>query len=177
MQRHPEWLDGQCVLHVSPEPCFVDDYARRAGTYVKADFTPAYDEIQIDLQNISFPDEVFDLVICHNVIEHIPDDRLALTEIFRVLRPGGIALLSAPMIDAWETTYENPEITAAERDLHFNQCDHYRIYGRDLYARIHTPGFNVTADVAKEPQVHQHGLERGETIFVATKPVGIVRVA
>jgi SAM-dependent methyltransferase len=169
--RHPEWIDDKCLLHVSPEPCFVQEYAARAKTYVRGDYDPAHDEVKIDLQTIDYPDALFDLVICHNVIEHIPDDRRALEEIYRVLRPGGVAILSAPMIDAWDHTYENPAvITAMERELHFAQEDHYRIYGRDLYDRIRAAGFDLAVDIAQEPAVHQYALERGETIFIASKP-------
>ena len=95
-----------------------------------------------------------------------------------MLRPCGVALLSAPLIDAWDDTYENPSIvTPQERDLHFNQDNHYRIYGRDLYDRIRSVGFGLDVDIAKEPEVHRHALERGETIFIATKPLPGVRSA
>lgn len=172
VERHPEWIDGKHVLHVAPEPCFVQDYTRRTAHYVRGDYDPAPDEVKVDLQEINFPDAWFDLVICHNIIEHVPDDVRALQEIHRVLRSGGVALLSAPMIDAWEHTYENPAITVPkQRDLHFNQDDHYRIYGRDLYDRIRSVGFDLSVDVAREPEVHKHALERGETIFIAVKPL------
>jgi len=175
LSRHPEWLDGKDVLHVAPEPCFVNEYYDRAGRYVRGDYDPAEGEVRIDLQDISFPEASFDLLIAHNVIEHLPDDRQALAEMYRVLRPGGVALISAPLIDAWEQTYENPAIVAkSERDLHFNQDDHYRIYGRDLYDRIRAAGFVLSVDVAKEPEVHRYGLERGETIFIGGKAVAEV---
>jgi SAM-dependent methyltransferase len=171
VSKHPDWINGKRVLHVAPEPCFVRDYQRRAGDYVRGDFDPAPDEVKIDLQGIDFDTAAFDLVICHNVIEHVPNDLQALREIFRILRPGGIALLSAPLIDAWEKTYENSVIvTPQERDLHFNQEDHYRIYGRDLSDRIRQAGFDISLDVAQEPDVHRYALERGETIFIARKP-------
>jgi hypothetical protein len=88
-----------------------------------------------------------------------------------VLRRGGVALLSAPLVDAWAETYENPAMqTPIERDLHFGQSDHFRIYGRDLYDRIRAAGFDLSVDVAREPEVARYGLERGETIFIATRP-------
>jgi SAM-dependent methyltransferase len=172
IDRNPQWLDGKDLLHISAEPCFVQDYTRRTKTYVMGDFDPAQGEVAVDIQAIKFPDQTFDAVICHNVIEHVPDDRKALSEFFRVLRPGGVALLSAPLIDAWETTYENPIIeTEPQRDLHFGQADHFRIYGRDLYDRIRAVGFDLSVDIACEPDVARYGLERGETIFIARRLV------
>jgi SAM-dependent methyltransferase len=169
--KHRDWIDDKHVLHVAPEPCFVRDYAQRAKRYVPGDYDPAPDEVKVDLQAIDYPPESFDLVIFHNIIEHLPDDMRGLREVFRVLRNGGVAILSAPMIDAWEHTYENPAIISPEqRELHFNQEDHYRIYGSDLYDRLRSVGFQLTTDIAKEPEVHRHALERGETIFIAKKP-------
>jgi SAM-dependent methyltransferase len=159
-------------LHFAPEPSLVKDYTQRARKYVRADYDPASDELKIDLQAIDFPNDSFDLIICHNVIEHVPDDRKGLTEMFRVLRPGGVALISAPIVDAWKFTYEDPAVVEAwDRDLHFNQDDHYRIYGRDLYDRIRAAGFELSVDVAEEPDVRRYGLDRGETIFIAVKPL------
>ena len=88
VSHHREWIDGRDILHFAPEPSLVKDYTQRARKYVRADYDPASDELKIDLQAIDFPNDSFDLIICHNVIEHVPDDRKGLTEMFRVLRPG-----------------------------------------------------------------------------------------
>jgi SAM-dependent methyltransferase len=173
MDRHPDWLDGQAVLHFAPEPCFDQRYADRlkstGGNYVRAEFDPQNGETKVDLQAIPFADGSFDTVICHNVLEHVPDDHKALTEIARVLKAGGRALLSVPLLDAWAHTYEDPSIMSEQgRDLHFNQDDHFRLYGRDFHDRIRRAGLDFTADVATEPEVSRYGLERGETIFIAT---------
>jgi SAM-dependent methyltransferase len=169
--HHPEWIDGAEVLHFAPEPCFVADYEKRANRYVRADYDPAGDEDRVDIQSMPYADQSFDTIICHNVLEHVPDDRAALAECFRVLRPGGRALFSFPLCDAWEENYENPSITDPQgRDLHFNQRDHFRYYGRDAYDRIRAAGFHLETDIAREPAVHRHALERGETIFIAMKP-------
>jgi SAM-dependent methyltransferase len=170
MERCPGWLDGRDVLHFSAEPCFVKDYRRRARRYVMADYSPGPEEVQADLQALPFEDASFDTAIAHNVLEHIPDDRMALSELARVLRPDGVALLSVPIVDAWDETYEDPGQSAPDlRDLHFNQHDHFRLYGRDFIDRVRAAGFRVETDVAREPAVHRYSLERGETIFVALR--------
>src|SRR5690606_22633231 len=113
----------------------------------------------------------FDRVVCNHVLEHV-DDRKALAEIFRVLRPGGIALLSTPLIEAWATSYEDDSIQDPDmRVLHFGQDDHLRYFGRDVRDRIASAGFALEDFVATEPDVATYGLLRGECIFMATKPV------
>lgn len=173
MDQHPEWLDGKVVLHFAPEPCFEHRYGERlaatGGKYVRADYNPTKGETKVDLQAIPFADDTFDTVICHNVLEHVPDDHKALTELARVLKPGGRALLTVPIITAWESTYEDTSVTSDEgRDLLFNQFDHLRLYGLDFLDRMRKAGLDFWANVACEPQVSRYGLERGETIFIAS---------
>lgn len=173
VERHPDWLDGQDVLHFAPEYCLDQRYQvrmkARGGRYVRADFAPRKGETQVDLHAIPFPERSFDTVICHNVLEHVADDHKALLEIARVLRPDGRALISVPMFDAWAQTYEEPSISSTTgRDLHFNKDDHLRLYGRDFYDRLAHAGLDLETYVAAEPEVSRYGLERGETIFIAT---------
>ena len=173
INRHPDWIDGAHVLHFAPEPCFRQRYEERitatGGRYVRAAYVPLKGETQVDMQAIPFPDSSFDTVIHHNVLEHVPNDHKALTEIARVLKPGGRTILTVPLIDAWEHTYEDRSIeTEKGRDLHFNQHDHLRLYGRDFHSLLTRGGFDHHSYVAEEPEVSRYGLERGETIFIAT---------
>lgn len=174
MGRHPDWLDGRQVLHFAPEPSLDQRTADRlratGGTYVRAEYTPTNGETKVDLLNMQFDNASFDTIILHNVLEHVGDDHRALTELFRVVRPDGRVILSVPMLDAWEHTYEDPTITSEQaRDLYFNQEDHLRLYGRDFRDRLARAGFGFTAYVAMEPEVSRYGLERGETIFICTR--------
>lgn len=114
------------VLHVAPET-FIEGYLRsRFDTYVGADIEPKPDQVRADLRDLQFDDQSFDLVYASHVLEHIDDDRRALAEVRRVLRPGGIAILPVPIIA--ETTVEYPEPSAAE---HY----HVRAPGKDYYDR------------------------------------------
>jgi SAM-dependent methyltransferase len=173
VQRNRDWIEGAQVLHFAPEACFDQRYQQRiastGGRYVRAAYAPRKGETQVDMQAIPFPDDTFDTVIHHNVLEHVADDHQALTEIARVLKPGGRTILTVPFFDAWAKTYEDPSIAkGAERDLHFNKDDHLRLYGRDFLERLARAGFSYTTYVAEEPEVSRYGLERGETIFIAT---------
>lgn len=124
----------------------------------------------LDIEAMDLPEESFDVAICHQVIEHV-DDRKALAELFRILTPGGFAVLTTPVCEGWDETYENPEaVSRRDRILHFGQGDHTRYYGRDFRDRIRAAGFALTEFTAVEPHVSAHALERGGKLFIATKP-------
>jgi SAM-dependent methyltransferase len=115
------------------------------------------------------PDESYDVVICSHVLEHV-DDRRALAEIRRVLTIRGLAVLMVPIVEGWDRTYENDAIRSpSERMLHFGQEDHVRFYGSDLRDRIRESGFDLQEFTAIEPDVHLHGLQRGEKLFLALR--------
>jgi len=135
------------VLHVAPEQCFYKRFRNMKNlTYVTADLESPLADFKTDIQDMPFPGNEFDVVICNHVLEHVPDDRKAMREIFRVLKKGGYALLQVPTDYAAEHTYENPSITdPAERARHFRQKDHYRLYGRDYLQRLSECGFQITS--------------------------------
>jgi SAM-dependent methyltransferase len=109
--------------------------------------------------------------MANHVLEHIPDDRAAMRELFRLLRPGGFALLTTPINATREATYENPAVTREpERWAHFSAHDHLRYYGLDFAARLADAGFKVeTFRVSPEQEV-KFGLLRDEWIYIARKP-------
>jgi SAM-dependent methyltransferase len=134
------------MLHVAPEAAL----APRLSTaptidYLSADLDPTRAMVGMDLTDIQLPDDSFDVIYCSHVLEHIPDDRRAMRELFRVLAPDGWAILQSPV---WrEVTEEDPSMTnPAERAARFGQSDHLRSYGRDYAERLAEPGFQVTVD-------------------------------
>jgi len=50
----------------------------------------------MDVTNLPFKNSSFDIVICSEVLEHIPDDKRALSELVRILKPGKILAVSVP---------------------------------------------------------------------------------
>jgi len=107
------------------------------------------------------------------VLEHVPDDRKAISEMYRVLRPGGLAVVQVPLDDGRAETYEDPEVTdPAERAKLFGQADHVRVYGRDLTSRLGEAGFHVTVERYAEEltplQRERMGI-RIEPLFVCRK--------
>jgi SAM-dependent methyltransferase len=171
------WLDREGridqatrVLHFAPEQDFIPILRGRAGTYVTADLMRRGMDLQLNIEQLDLPEASFDLIIAHQILEHV-DHRKALAECFRCLAPGGILVVTTPIIEAWDTTYENPEVvTARGRLLHFGQIDHTRYFGRDLKDHMRAAGFTLQEYVAKEPDVSTHALIRGETLFILMKP-------
>lgn len=92
-------------------------------------------DVTLDITNSHFPDAEFDLICCSHVLEHVDDDRAAIREIYRMLKPGGTALLMVPITE--DVTYEDPSVTSPEeREAKFGQSDHVRAYGRDFVERV-----------------------------------------
>lgn len=168
--RNPELLSGADVLHFAPEISTREYLSKFAGSYVGCDLFPHDDVIKINIEAIDLPDSKFSLIMCSHVLEHV-NDKLALKEMFRVLRLGGTALLMFPIIEGWDNTYENPEITSeVDRLRYYGQEDHVRYFGRDARDRIKQAGFELSEYTATEPDISTYGLLRGEKIFIASKP-------
>lgn len=169
------WMDremalprGARVLHFAAEPWVRGWFEARGAEYLTADVNDLFD-LQLDIEAMDLPDGSFDLVMANHVLEHV-DDARALSEMHRVLRPGGQAVITVPMIEGWDETYENPALASDEaRRLHYGDPTHRRFYGRDVRARIRAAGFALSEFVAVEPDVSRHALHRGERIFVGLK--------
>lgn len=96
----------------------------------------------MDLQDIKYNDNTFDLVICNHVLEHIIDDHIAIKELYRITKKGGKAIISVPILQ--EKTFEDSSIITPEERLKvFFQKDHVRICGVDYIERIMEVGFKV----------------------------------
>ncbi|MBK9076419.1 MAG: methyltransferase domain-containing protein [Flavobacteriales bacterium] len=170
---------GHRVLHVAPDRSLREMLRKAPGvTYIAGDKqAPGYsypqDTIDLDITALDFPDDHFDLIICSHVLEHVPEDRTAMRELCRVLRPGGTAILLVPMSDR-PTTDEDPSVTdPQERFRRFGQTDHVRLYGRDYMDRLREAGFIVTVDdmAAQLPpaDVFRYGLLRRDLLVIGSK--------
>ncbi len=165
------------LLHFAPEAALrpvIED--ADLVEYISTDLEMDDVTIKMDIGDLLFKDDVFDCVICSHVLEHIPDDRKAMREIRRVLRPGGFALVLVPILGTPDgKTYEDPAIvTPEERERVFGQDDHVRIYGQDFPDRLSESGFavqEVNPGRDLDPDVvSRFGLLRDERIFVC-RPV------
>ena len=129
--------------------------------------------LKMDLTATTFESNIFDAAICVHVLEHIQDDRLAIQELYRVLKPGGWAVISVP-IRLDQKTYEDPLIiTPEERERAFGEKGHMRFYGYDLTDRLEACGFQVQLDLGTnidDKTMKKYGLLNDENIFFVRKP-------
>ena len=136
-------IDGAAVLHLVPEYCLESLLAPRARRYVTGGWNLGAS--RLDATRLPFADGRFDVLIACDLLEHIADERAALAEMHRVLRPGGVAVLTVPTSDGAQTTVEDPSIVEPEaRERAYGQSDHVRLYGADVAARVAAAGFTVS---------------------------------
>jgi len=164
------------LLHLAPEPGILARLRERGDfEYVTADLDSPHADDRVDVQALPYEDTSFDALICSHVLEHVPDDRRAMGELLRVLRPGGTALLMVPVDRSLASTKEDPSVTdEAGRRAAFWQEDHLRLYGRDFAGRLEAAGFAVEVrPLAAEhgaAAARRFGLSELDDLFVARRP-------
>jgi predicted SAM-dependent methyltransferase len=163
------------VLHIAPEQCFLKVFKSQKNlNYTTADLYSPIADVKADICDLPFEENSFDVVFCNHVLEHITDDKKAMSELFRVLKPGGMGIFQIPQDLTLETTYEDFSITnPEERKKHFGQYDHVRIYGKDYFNKLRNVGFKVTeVDYSKkisQDLLIKYCLVKGEILPVCTK--------
>lgn len=114
--------------------------------YRTADLFRATVDDRVDITDMKpYADGTLDIFICSHILEHVPDDRKAMRELYRVLKPGGFGIVMVPLVHGVEETLEDPAITSDhQRWKHYGSGDHLRQYGRrDFVARLGEAGFRV----------------------------------
>ena len=133
------------TLHIAPEQCFLKIFKKQKNLdYITSDLESPIADVKADICNLPFKDDSFDVVFCNHVLEHIPDDKKAMQELFRVLKKGGFGVFQIPQDMSRENTFEDASITdKEERTKIFGQYDHVRVYGRDYFNKLRSVGFKV----------------------------------
>ena len=173
--RDAETNSALKVLHFAPEQAFYKLFRNQKNLdYITTDLFSPLADVKADICNLPFEDNQYDVILCNHVLEHIPDDTKAMQELYRVLKPGGMAILQIPQDLSRATTFADDSITdQKERAKIFGQYDHVRIYGRDYFDKLRSIGFKVieedyTNKIAPE-LVEKYCLAKGEIIPVCFK--------
>lgn len=164
------------MLHVAPELCFMSRFdALENLEYITGDIESPLAKVKMDIHEIPFEDNYFDIIFCNHVLEHVDDDKKALSEMRRVLKPGGWAILQVPFFYPLpKITYEDKNIiNPQDREKAFGQDDHVRMYGEDYGARLAESGFQVVEerlidDLSTEEKT-RYALPENEVIYKVVK--------
>lgn len=163
------------MLHFAPEQAFYKRFRKMKNLdYTTTDLNSPLADVKADICKLPFKNNTYDIIFCNHVLEHIPDDKKAMEEIFRVLKPGGMAILQIPQDLSRKATFEDNSITdRQERAKIFGQYDHVRIYGYDYFDKLRKVGFSVEevnyTRQLSETEVEKFRLAKGEILPVCRK--------
>lgn len=163
------------VLHMAPEQCFLKRFKKlKHIDLITADLYSPIVDVKADICDLPFNNDQFDIIFCNHVLEHIPDDKKAMQELYRVLKKGGMAILQIPQDYSRDVTYEDFSITSPEeRAKHFGQYDHVRVYGSDYFDRLRAVGFKVEevnySEKLSSEEVDTYRLQKNEILPVCFK--------
>ncbi|TDN81822.1 methyltransferase family protein [Salegentibacter sp. 24] len=163
------------VLHFAPEQAFYKRFRKLQNLdYTTTDLNSPLADVEADICNLPFKENEFDFILCNHVLEHIEDDTRAMQELYRILKPGGTAILQIPQDLNREHTFEDDSITdRKERERIFGQYDHVRIYGRDYFEKLRSIGFKVVQEAYTEQlspeEIDKYRLAKAEVIPVCYK--------
>jgi 2-polyprenyl-3-methyl-5-hydroxy-6-metoxy-1,4-benzoquinol methylase len=149
-------------LHFAPEP--VLEYEIRKYTqhlyYTTDHQMPDVDFPKEDIQELSFGDSSFDLILSNHVLEHVPDDQQAVTELARILTPGGAAIITVP--GDWRRRQ-------TKTYSHLNYNGHYRDYGTDILDMFMRHFDSVKRKNLYNYNGRRHAIKKLEYAFVCEK--------
>ena len=149
------------LLHFAPEQAFLKRFRKLKNIdYTTTDIESPLADIKADICNLPFNDNEFDVILCNHVLEHVKDDKKAMAELYRVMKPGGWGIFQIPQDLKREVTFEDDSITdPKERARIFGQYDHVRIYGRDYFDKLRSAGFKVK-EIQYQEQLDEKSIEK-----------------
>lgn len=173
--------DNIKLLHFAPELSLYNFFTNKRNIdYFPVDLNPEYYERKdifirekVNMENIPYDDNTFDIIYNSHVLEHVPDDIHAMAELYRVLKPKGICIIMVPM-SSYGKTREKEEYNTPELRLkYYYQEDHLRLYGADFKDRLISVGFNVEEINAESlvgiSDMKKYVLVKRDKVFLCTK--------
>lgn len=167
--------DEKRILCFSHDFCYSRLFLKNYKYYFTAEYVKnSYSDYIVDIQNTGIEDCSFDFIVCNHILEHVEDDRKAISEIYRLLKPNGVAFLQVPMDDKLDKTIEDPSITdPEERRKLFGQTDHLRMYGWDISERLSDCGFEVDTirfwEKTDPVEIEKYSIKEKEPVFICRK--------
>lgn len=168
------------ILHVGPEFCLKPLLVSIPNaTYVSADMMVSIidllevkPDVCMSVAEACFSSDAFDLVICSHVLEHVTADRKAIAELFRVTKPGGLAIIPVPIDWNSEATEEEQGLSPSERAERYGETDHVRKYGRDYLQRLGDAGYEpYVFRLNESPMAKRYRIEMDDPLVVGLKAV------
>lgn len=165
------------MLHIAPEQPFLGRFRKlKHLDLTTADLFSPLADVKCDIMDMPFEDGSFDVIFCNHVLEHVTDDAKAMSELFRVMRPGGFGIFQVPVDYTRQTTLEDPSIvTEEDRVAYYWQKDHVRLYGTDYLAKLKSVGFEAQRiDIAKEVGEElrdRYRLGYGDKVYRVDRPM------
>lgn len=163
------------VLHIAPEQCFHKRFKKQKNlNYLTGDLVSPIADMHFDLHDIPLEDNRFDVIFCNHVMEHVNDAHRCMSELYRVMKPGGWGIMQVPQDFSREETLEDPAIISPEdREKFYWQKDHVRLFGKDYPNWLRKAGFTVT-EFDKESSYSKELLQRyriqdGEILYIVSK--------
>jgi len=173
--------DNLNVLDIGFSWCYSKKFKTLPNlNYISADISSPLAMVRMDITRIPLSDNSFDCIICYHVLDQVPDDRKAMRELFRILKPGAWAILQEPIPCDRKETFECPTTTSPDEGhidssgYTFGPGHHIRLYGLDYKDRLEEAGFMVRVDgyVRELPDelIKKYGLDKNEDIYFCSKP-------
>ncbi len=169
------------IMHVSPNKSIarflnnVSTVNQTVGSIEPEQFLE-FNSIYLDIQNIELPDNQYDIVICCHIIEHVDHDEKAMSELYRIIKPGGFGIFQVPIALDLEITLEDKTLkTNKQRKIAHGQVDHVRLYGLDYFEKLKKAGFEVVRDNPfinqwlSSEELSKHRLDKIEDVIIAYK--------
>ena len=169
------FTDNLKVMHIAPEQCFYKTFRNQKNIdYTTGDLESPLADLHFDLHNIPLEDNQYDVIFCNHVMEHVDNDVQCMKELLRIMKPGGWGIFQVPIDTSRDTTYEDPSITdPKEREKHFGQYDHVRLYGTNYPNVLRSAGFEVEEyDFTKEldeETYQRYRFQKGEMLYIVRK--------
>lgn len=169
------------LLHFAPEPCLYNFFREKENIdYYPVDINPEgyksrniFIRCKVNMENIPYEDNNFDVIYNSHVLEHVPKDIQAMAELRRVLKPNGVCFIMVPMSGNQETLEKEEYNTPELRLKYYNQEDHLRFYGKDFRNRLASVGFNVqelrAEDIVNSEEMELYGISQWDKVFICKK--------